>query len=443
MKKLGKRVRALQLAAALFLTVGMIFAFGGNANAATPKVTGVKQTGGSDTNVKVSWDTVFGLNGYLYSRISPTPQMEVYQDDFVGSNRTECSISGLSAGKTYYVKIGTAGSYGNYNDAPADTVWSDVIEVVTEPDSVDGNSIKYGGGGETSINVSWAAPEGATSYRLIAYDYEETVENGVTVYSDSNSATITGLKNNTRYMIRVYALKSNSSNTYTAEAYTYGSAYSIPTVPTKVTGVECDNFDMSVKVGNARFTFDKNAVADGYQYEIYKYNGKKALLTGNFARGDYNYGVVKNKKLKTRQIYKIRVRAYVNKSNGEKAYGKWSSYEYFCRMAGADVSMKKSGSNKIKTSWKKVTGATSYTVYLGSKNSSSSNVKYKKIATTKKTSYTIKTKLKKNKYYYLRIVPNYKKGKTTYAGTVNYQSSYSAYAWYSKYGRWYEYNYNN
>ena len=35
---------------------------------------------------------------------------------------------------------------------------------------------------------------------------------------------------------------------------------------------------------------------------------------------------------------------------------------------------------------------------------------------------------------------NYKKGKTTYSGTVNSTGSYSAYAWYSKYGNWYYYN---
>lgn len=438
MKKLGKRTKVIQLALALFLTMGLVFAFAAGTKAATPQVTGVKQMGASETRVDVSWDAVFGLRGYLYSRISTSRQMEVYQDEWLGPNKTECSFSGLNAGKTYYVQIGTASCPGK--DAPADTVWSDVLEVVTVPNKVDSNSIVFKNATETSITVGWGAVEGATSYELLIYDDKE--ENGITVVSESTSATVTGLKKNTKYTVKIFAQKSNSSNTYIAEvpSYNYGYRSSIPTLPTKVTGVDCEYFDMSVKTGNARLVWDKNNVADGYQYEIYKYDGKKALITGSDKYADIT---VKNSKLKARQVYKIRVRAYVNKSNGKKEYGKWSSYEYFCRMAGADVSMKKSGTNKIKTSWKKVTGATSYTVYLGSKNSYSSNIKYKKITTTTKTSYTIKTKLKKDNYYYLRIIPNYKKGKTTYSGTVNNESSRSAYAWYSKYGKWYDYNYNN
>lgn len=426
MKKLCKGAKLLALA--LFLAVGMIFAVGTSTKAATPKVTGVKQIEAEQKSVKVSWDAVFGLKGYLYSRVSPNPQMDVYQDSWVGSSgQTSYKISGLNEGKTYYVQIGTASSASNYSDAPADTVWSDVVEVVTAPARVVNDSIKFDSATETSITVSWGAVEGATSYRVLAYDDKEV--NGISIISNGTSATVTGLKNNTKYNVEIFSQKSNSSNTYTAEIerYNYGIIYNVPTMPTKVTGVDCTYFDMSVKNGNATFSWDQNTVADGYEYEIYKYNGKKALTKGSVTKYYYSSTSVKNSKLKTRQIYKIRVRAYVNKSNNQKIYGAWSSDEYFCRMAGTDVSLKKSGNNKIKASWKKVTGATNYTVYLGTNSTYSSNVKYKKVGTTKKTSYDIKTKIKKNKYYYVRVVPNYKKGKTTYAGTVNGASYYSAY----------------
>ena len=428
MKKSGRKVKVFQLALALFLAMGLMFAFTSSTKAATPKVTGVKQTESSEKDVVVSWDTVFGLDGYIYKRISPNPSMDVCQADYAGSDTiTKTRFSGWNEGKTYYVQSGTSSSYGNYSEPPADTVWSDVVEVVTSPNGVDNNGITFDSATETSISVSWKAVEGATSYRLLFYDDKR--DNGITVVSDGTSATGTGLKKNTKYTVEIYAQKSNSSNTYTAEvaSYDYGYRSAVPTLPTKITGVDCQYFDMSVKTGNARFEWDKNNVADGYQYEIYKYNGKKALTTGAVDKYSYSYVNVKSGKLKTRQIYKIRVRAFVNKSNGERAYGAWSSYDYFSRMAGSDVSLKKSGSNKIKTSWKKVAGATNYTVYLGTTSGSSSSVKYKKVGTTKKTSYTIKTSIKKNKYYYVRVVPNYKKGKTTYAGTVNGTSSYSAY----------------
>lgn len=442
MKKLCKETRAFQLVMALLLTAGLIFAFGTTAKAATPKPAGVKQIEDDCDSVKVSWDTVFGLNGYVCARISPNPQMDVCQEERVGykNETTEHAFYGLNSGKTYYVQIGTHASGWDYTNgcAPADVVWSDAVEVVTRPNSVEGKNITVEGATETSITVSWKAVEGATSYRALAYNKRggEDESNAVSVISNGTSAEITGLQKNVKYMVKVLPQKTNSSNTYTTkEPYDYGLE-DVPTLPTKITGVNCERFDMSVKKGVARFAWDENPAAVGYQYEIYKYNGNKVLTKG-YVNGLYQ--TVTNSKLKTRQVYKIRVRGYINKSNGEKVYGAWSDYEYFCRMAGSDVSLKKSGSNKLKTSWKKVTGATGYTIYLGT-SSGTANVKYKKVGTTKKNSYTIKTKIKKGKYYYVRVIPNYKKGKKTYSGTVNEKDSYSAYARCGSNGKCYYYN---
>lgn len=441
MKKLCKGAKVLQFALALFLAVTLVFAFGNSAKAATAKPAGLKQTDASTSGITVTWDTVLGSKCYMYSRISNNPQMQGCSDEWLGSNSTSCSIHGLNAGRTWYVQIGTCSDYHSYAEAPADTVWSDVLEVVTAPEEVENSTIKYDSATETSITISWGAIEGATSYNVLFYTDNEN--DGMTVTTGTNSVTASELKKNTEYNVKIYSKRSNSNGSYIAEgeSYEYGYRSGLPTLPTVVTGVDCDYFDTSVKTGSARFSWDKNEVANGYEYEIYKYDGKKALTKGFIDKYSYNSASVKNSKLKSRQVYKIRVRAYVNTSNNDKVYGKWSSYDYFCRMAGTDVSLKKSGSNKIKTSWKKVTGATGYTIYLGTTSGySSSNVKYKKIGTTKKTSYDIKTKLKKNKYYYVRVIPNYKKGKTTYSGTVNSTGSYSAYAWYSKYGNWYYYN---
>lgn len=66
------------------------------------------------------------------------------------------------------------------------------------------------------------------------------------------------------------------------------------------------------------------------------------------------------------------------------------------------LSVKKKSSTSANVTWKKVTGATGYKVYMAS----SKNGTYKKVATVKgtsKVSYT-KTKLKKNKTYYFKVV---------------------------------------
>lgn len=65
------------------------------------------------------------------------------------------------------------------------------------------------------------------------------------------------------------------------------------------------------------------------------------------------------------------------------------------------VKAKKQGKNKAKVTWKKVEGATGYTVYV----SNSKNGKYKKVGTSNGTSFKAKG-LKKGKYYY-KVVANY------------------------------------
>lgn len=65
------------------------------------------------------------------------------------------------------------------------------------------------------------------------------------------------------------------------------------------------------------------------------------------------------------------------------------------------VKAKKQGKNNAKVTWKKVEGATGYTIYV----SNSKNGKYKQVGTSNGTSFKVKG-LKKGKYFY-KIVANY------------------------------------
>ena len=71
---------------------------------------------------------------------------------------------------------------------------------------------------------------------------------------------------------------------------------------------------------------------------------------------------------------------------------------------------------KITVKWKKIKGATSYTIYASTKQNSGFK-KIKTISAKKKSSYTFKKigkkKLKKKKRYYVRVAYNTKVGKKT------------------------------
>ena len=135
--------------------------------------------------------------------------------------------------------------------------------------------------------------------------------------------------------------------------------------------------------------------ADDYFYEI-EY---KDLATGKVEKYELDHikpvrlnskndliawGEVKN--IKTTSFYKLRIRGR-QVSEAGYSYTKWSKYIY-CNLqqtSKKDVKLKPT-KRTIKATWKKVAGASNYTIYI----SDTPRGTYRKVATTSKTSYTIK-----------------------------------------------------
>lgn len=430
MKKLFSKKSLINLSLVLVMAFAFSLVMNMDAKAAPSRPNGLVQTGASDTTIKMAWNAAAGNGSTVYYVV----QVDNDQNDANGiitrdSAYTSVSdtVSGnLSVGTAYYVRVGAY-----YSSSSNDIAWSDYTTMITAPGDMPSDSVKQTSAGETSITVAWNAVAGATGYSVKYWPSTTSSANAKTVNATKNSITLGGLSKNTEYTVYVYPYKTNGSFT-ARDDYNYDYQSSLPTLPTKITGVDCDYFNMSVKKGYASFEIDRNNIVDGYQYEIYNNKGKKIYST----KSTSTYLSVTDKDLKTRQFYKIRVRGYIGVANNVVKYGKWSSYEYFTKLNDSDVVLKSSG-GKLKASWKKVTGATNYTVYVSTKYNGS----YKKMGTTKKTSLTTKTKIKAGKTYYVRVVANKKVGKTTFKATVNSKSSYSAYCYKYKSGRFYYYTY--
>jgi hypothetical protein len=235
---------------------------------------------------------------------------------------------------------------------------------------------------------------------------------GNEVEVNSHSATIQGLKQGTGYNVAVASCRTEGS--YVAKSWRKFYHQSMFTLPGKVTDVKCDcSFQ-----GCASLDWDKNDKATSYQYEIYKYDGKTKIASGITVNS--NHKTVYNSKLQPYQFYKVHIRAVKGIYNTECIYGAWSTYNYFASCNRGDISMQKVN-NKIKIYWNKVTGATDYTIYMSDKEGSG----YEKVITTKKTSLLINKKVKNGKYYYIRIVPNYKVGEKIYSAPINDKTFYS------------------
>lgn len=164
----------------------------------------------------------------------------------------------------------------------------------------------------------------------------------------------------------------------------------------------------------------------GYEVVVTTLKNKKITTLDEYTHSDYQFSnstnfamessskvaaLASNSKLKT-QGFKFKVRSYVFDENQQKVYSDYSKEKVIIPRATITKEVLKNG--KVKLTWKKVSGAKSYNVYLSSNNGKS----FKKVGSTSKTSYTISKKLTKYKDYYVYIQAN----KVKYKGK-NYSST--------------------
>ena len=141
-----------------------------------------------------------------------------------------------------------------------------------------------------------------------------------------------------------------------------------------------------------KLSWDKVSGAKGY--EIYRAPRKNGTYKKIGDTKNLNY---KNRGLEAGTNYYYKVRAY-KVVKGKTVYGSFSSRIKMSTKTEAPAIKLKATGNKVKISWKKVTGASGYEVYMSTSKSGG----YNKIGSAKALSYT-QSKLEKNKRYYFKV----------------------------------------
>ncbi len=162
--------------------------------------------------------------------------------------------------------------------------------------------------------------------------------------------------------------------------------------PVKVTSLKQKT---SYSTSSIAMTWKKVTNASGY--EVYQATNKDGEYKKIATTSSTSYT---NKKLSAGKNYYFKVRAY-KVVDGSKIYGDYSSIVTMATKTKAPtISKVTSTSKQAKVTWKKVTGANGYEIYM----SQSKNGTYNKIATTssKTTSFTKKS-LTKGKTYYFKV----------------------------------------
>lgn len=265
---------------------------------------------------------------------------------------------------------------------------------------------------ENSITVQWDAVDDAQQYTVrIGADYQDESGTPVVVPAGTNTYTFGGLKPGAEYYVSVdYTYQTSTGNTYESTA---GSGR-IFTKPGKVTGVNQEKWYYYINC--VYFGWDE--CGDGYQYVVKNSKGKK------FASGDTSSKSTSVYKVKNTEMYQLKVRAnrkvYRPGGTEEVIWGPWSDTAYLFTQPMVKKLTVSGG--KLKISFNKVSGLTSYDVFVSTKEKKG----YKKVKTlkAKQTSLTV-SKLKGKKFsydkkYYVYIVGKKKVGKNTYTSGRNY-----------------------
>lgn len=241
-----------------------------------------------------------------------------------------------------------------------------------------------------TITIKWNSASYAAYYKIYISYYNK---NDFTYLGDTskNQIKITNLKAGTAYSVRIVAANESETSGYYRQFNCTTLYKSVKVKSTSVTG--------------SRYTFNMdtptpvNSVT-GYRVSYYNYKTKKTYTQ------DFNNQYTFSISLNQNTFYKVKISPYITLS-GKKYISSSGTTKYIA----LQPALKKGGNtkNSMTVRWDKVSGATSYTIYIKYPGSSS----FKKVGTTTKTSCTLNN-MKLYTNYYIKVIANKKVGNTTW-----------------------------
>ncbi len=390
-------------------------------------VTGLRQIDSASDSVGFIFGKVSSVDGYdievSKDNIKWTHMKSIPSDKTINSGlqQIRASVNGLDDGTTYYVRMRAYTCdtiMGQVNGS-----WSAAVKMVTTPSQAV-TGLKQTDATVDSATLTWDAVPGATGYYIEYYieyhrDFWDEYFPSAVKYNDETGNLIV---NKTK---ATFSLKKDTSHEYTCALYitpirqgdsftAYGSSETyldgVKFLPKKL--VEISSCQKNTK--KMLVNWSKRRSADGYQYQIYNTKTGQKITAKSTTK---SYVEVKTPK---RNFYKIKVRPYMY-INGKIKYGEYSGWQYFSQDVVPTLKRTTSG---IKVNWKKIEGATDYTVYVTTKATTNKRRNtyeetYEEVGTVKNNSLTInkykKSALKKNTTYYFYVVANKKVGKSMFS----------------------------
>ena len=369
------------------------------ADAKAAQVTGVKQKSDSVSSVTISCDAILGMNYYVVQLSTDNSNWKVKANS---TDPNSIFINGLNAGQTYYVRVFGSSGYEYEDNArvwKVSATYSDSIEVVTTPHASSSDITAVQTDADKNKVSVYVSPVDGANYYILMYKSQIIGQGASSTVTTQNSLDPGG-----RYNLYAYACRKSNTG--------YIAKGSHKSVAVKTLAPKIKKRDFYMDVNASKYSYYVNTSCDydvdGYYYEFYNayydIHGTVKKIYGpsssQFVSQLEGY------------FYKYRVRTYVN-CNGKRIYSAWSNFRRCGRPKAKSVYAVKKG-NKIKLCWGLIIGVDGYDVYVSDKKNSGykkiKSIKVKDVGHSEKITISkVKgKKLKKNKFYYFRIVPKSK-----------------------------------
>ena len=390
----------------------------------------------SKTSVKLTWKSVKNVVKYEIYRNYTTSSSDVYSKENTSTN----SASNQKNTKSVLVKTITNSKTTSYTDKKLEQGNSYSYTIYAYYKDAKSGKVKELGQGVASINLELATPtnlivkiQGKTakvtwnpnkyakkyeiSYQVSNSAGEPYTRNAITKTTKKNSYTINaGLKTGDKIEVSVRCCGTNEVS-LTASTTETKKLSVVKGVKVKAAGNKVKISWKAVSGAKYYKVYRSTSPAYGYDedYKCYKLpNDATAILKERNDDETYNtvlyqqyHGISNSVKstsvtdasrLDAGVTYYYYVRAYSDNGSTIASYGYNKPVTYSYKLT-AGVKKVKAAKGKTTLTLSKVKGAKSYEIY----RSTSKDKGYKKIATSKKTTYVDKT-TKKGKTYYYKVV---------------------------------------
>jgi fibronectin type 3 domain-containing protein len=403
LKRMLKKLSVLCVLAAALSSCGPEFddkPSTGYANGTAPSApTGVAATVLSATSIRISWNTVSGVDGYIvYCSRSPNGEYLRLSNDFPKPG-TSHDDDGCEPGDTWYYKVSAIkGSIANgywesakssavsatTSNTPGEGAQSTVPSI---PTNVTATRLSA-----NNVSVTWNAVSGATHYEVY-WAYTASGEYTLDGTPTSASFTSTDWGADESGCFKVKAVNSAGSSGYSSIAFfgAYSSGSSAPSIPTGVT---------ATAASSSSITVSWSAVSGATGYYVYRATSSSGSYSYRGASTSTSYT---GTGLPANTTYYYKVSAY--NDSGESGQ---SSYAYATTLsptpsipsAPTNVTATTASSSSITVSWSAVSGATIYYVYWAT----SSSGPYSSYAGYSESTSFIHTGLSANTTYYYKVL---------------------------------------